>query len=101
MAKSDPFQAAWPEGLQQGQSYELPCDDKGRNGKTWLRIFVAGDCDVHLMMQEWEDFPEGEPSLLPTLRCRTFFGGGRHHRTHQALLMLAQAIRLDNEEIGR
>lgn len=101
MAKNDPFQPHWPEGLKQNEVYEFLCDDKGRNRGSWIRIFIANDGDVHLIMQDWEDIPDGQPSTVPSIRCRTFFGGGRHHRTHQALLMLAQAIRLDNEEIGR
>jgi hypothetical protein len=34
------------------------------------------------------------------VRCRTGIGGGRHSRTRQALLWLAMAIKLDNEELG-
>lgn len=85
----------------QGEVYHLPCDDKGRNGGSWLQVYVAPDSDVHVMMQDWEDMPNGMPEFLPSLRCRTYFGGGRNHRTHQALLWLAQAIRLDNEENRR
>jgi hypothetical protein len=98
---TDPFDPHWPKGLEQGEAYKVLCDDKGRTGATWLQVYVANDGDVHLMMQEWEDFPDYEPSPIPTLRCRTFMGGGRNHRTHQALLWLAQAIRLDNEENRR
>lgn len=95
------FQPHWPEGLNRDGFHEFPCDDKGRNGKTWLRVMVAPDGDAHVAMQEWEDAPEGEPSTLPTARCRTGFGGGRHERTHQALLWLALAIQLDNEDHQR
>lgn len=94
------FKPHWPEGLEQNHGYEFRCDDKGRNGGTWLRVIVANDGDVHVVMQDWEDFPEGSPDFMPSVRCRTEFGGGRHSRTHQALLWLAQAIRLDNEECG-
>lgn len=92
------FDPCWPEGLRQGESYQVKCDDKGRSGASWMRVFVAGDGDVHVLMQDWEDFPTGSPSPLPTMRCRTSFGGGKNYRTHQALLWLAQAIRLDAEE---
>ena len=92
------FSPAWPDGLQSGEAYELKCDDKGRNGGSWLRVVVALDGDVHLVMQDWEEFPDGEPSPIPSLRCRTYFGGGRNARSHQALLWLAQAIRLDAAE---
>ena len=95
----NPFEPHWPEGLVPGESYELPCDDKGRNGGSWLRVMVSeADNDVWLLMQDWEDLPEGEPNPIPSLRCRTLMGGGRHSRTHQALMNLANAIRLDREE---
>jgi hypothetical protein len=89
------FEPMWPAGLNQKEFYQLPCDDKGRNGGSWLKVMVAGDGDVHLMMQDWEDVPNGEPDPIPTLRCRNYFGGGRNERTHQALLWLARAIQLD------
>jgi hypothetical protein len=96
----DPFAPKWPTGLQQDHVYQLPCDDKGRSNANWLQVYVAQDSDVHVMMQDWEDILEkgSSPNPLPTLRVRTYFGGGRNHRTHQALLWLAQAIRLDMEE---
>lgn len=92
------FAPHWPTGLNLGDAYRIPCDDKGRNGGSWLQVYIAPDCDVHVMMQDWEEMPKGDPSPLPTLRSRTSLGGGRHDRTHQALLWLAQAIRLDTEE---
>lgn len=93
--EASPFDPNWPQGLEQNQTYELRCDDKGRNGGSWLRVFVANDGDVHLMMQDWEEVPNGEPAPFPSIRCRNYFGGGRNERSHQALLWLAQAIRLD------
>lgn len=96
------FQSHWPEGLKNGEFYTFLCDDNGRNGGTWLKVMVApADSDVHVSMMQWEDMKNGKPDPFPSVRCRTVFGGGRHHRTKQALLWLAQAIRLDNEDIGR
>lgn len=92
------FQPHWPEGLASREFYKVPCDDKGARGGSWLQVMVAGDGDVHVSMQDWEDVPEGQPSPFPSIRVRTFAGGGRNSRTHQALLWLAEAIRLDNEE---
>lgn len=98
----NPFKPAWPEGLKAGEFYTLPCDDKGRNGGSWLKVMVSDvDSDVYVSMQDWEEIPEGLPTPFPCIRNRTLFGGGRHTRTHQALLWLAQAIRLDNEELKR
>lgn len=87
----------WPEGLKHNETYELPCDDKGRDGGSWLRVVIAEDGDVWLCMQDWEDIRQehSAPNPIPSLRCRTYFGGGRHGRTHAALLQLANAIRLD------
>jgi hypothetical protein len=95
------FAPYWPPGLKQDQVYQVLCDDKGYNGKSYLRIYTAPDGDVHCSMMDWERAPEGSPTPFPSIRVRTFCGGGRNHRTHQALLWLAQAIRLDNEENKR
>lgn len=94
----EPFKPQWPEGLKPNEAYQVLCDDKGRNGTSFLNVMVANDGDVHVGMQDWEDPQVGAPDPFPTLRCRTYSGGGRNARTHQALLMLAQAIRLDHEE---
>lgn len=96
--KFDPFRPRWPDGLQACEFYEVPCDDKGRNGGTWLRVMVANDGDVHVSMQEWETIPTGMPKPVPSIRIRTLAGGGRHGRTRQALLWLAKAIELDNAD---
>lgn len=92
------FRPQWPEGLEQRTFYEVLCDDKGSRCGSWLRVFVADDGDVHVSMQDWEEIPEGSPSPNPTIRVRTYPGGGRNGRTRQALLWLADAIRRDNEE---
>lgn len=93
-----PFRPHWPEGLKGRERYRVPCDDKGRGGGSWLQVYVADDGDVHVSMQDWEEIPEGRPSPLPSIRVRTALGGGRNLRTRQALLWLAEAIRLDNAE---
>ena len=100
----------WPEGLEQGKLYEFRCDDDGRDGHAFFRVLVADDGDVHLCASKlkepaFTDKVSGEnyPSLydnFPSVRCRTRIGGGRHSRTRQALLWLALAIKLDNEELG-
>jgi hypothetical protein len=92
------FKPYWPPNLKTHEFYEVACDDKGRNEMSWLRVLIAPDGDVHVSMQEWEDFPQGQPDPFPSVRIRTFGGGGRNQRTRQALLWLAEAIRLDNLE---
>lgn len=45
--------------------------------------------------------PDGDAWLMPhmeTLRFRTFMGGGASLRVRNALIILAEAIRLDNGE---
>jgi len=95
------FAPHWPEGVEPVTFYEFPCDDNGRKGGSWLRVMIAQDGDAHVSMCDWEDIGEEgtHPSPFPSVRCRTGTGGGRHRRTRQALLWLAQAIRLDNEEL--
>jgi hypothetical protein len=100
--KTEPvaFKPKWPDGLEPNTAYRVLCDDKGRNGQTWLQVIIANDSDCHVMMQEWEDGYES-PMVNPAIRVRTFAGGGRNLRTRQALLWLADAIRRDNEENKR
>lgn len=95
-AEGDVFAPFWPPGLKQNESYQVLCDDKGRNGTCWLQVYIAVDGDAHVMMYDCEEPDYNVPSTLPTLRSRTVLGGGRNVRTHQALLWLAQAIRLDS-----
>lgn len=89
------FEPHWPKGLKLNTSYKITCDDKGRKGASWLKVMVAEDGDVHVQMQDWEDLPDGEPSPFPSIRIRTLSGGGRNPNVRQALLWLAEAIRLD------
>lgn len=93
----------WPPGLEEGRFYRFLCDDKGADGGTWFQVLVANDGDCHLSAQDWEDIREegSKPRPFASIRCRTGVGGGQHRRTRQALLWLARAIQLDNEELGR
>jgi len=101
------FRPHWPAGLEPGETYVLPCDD---NRHACLRVTVGPDGDVWLGMEAQRvDTQTGRPlerddpvlglDPLPSLRNRTLAGGGRHLRTHQALLWLALAIKLDNAEL--
>ena len=92
---SEVFKHNWPNGLETRKFYQVFCDDKGAKGGTWLKVFIADDGDVHVAMQDWETIPDGEASSFPSLRVRTGAGGGRNQRARQALLYLAEAIRLD------
>lgn len=111
MIKEDEvFRPHWPKGLEEGRLYQFNCDDDGRDGNAFFRVFVANDGDVHLcasrmLERGFVDKVSGEklPTIFdnfPSIRCRTGAGGGRHRRTRQALLWLARAIQLDNQENG-
>lgn len=101
--ESQVFEPRWPTGITDLETYQVLCDDKGRDGGSWLRVLIAGDGDVHVSMQDWENIKEEgtKPSCFPSVRIRTYDGGGRNIRTRQALLWLARAIMLDNEENKR
>jgi len=88
--KEFPIPGNWPDGLEPRKAYEVLCDDGG----SFLQVFVADDGDVHVSMQD------SQPSPFPSIRVRTLCGGGRHSRTRLALLWLAKAIQLDNQENG-
>lgn len=79
----------WPEGLEARKFYERPHDDRDDNDGT-LRVLIADDGDAWISVS---GIREGHG-----LRFRTYAGGGSSLRTRAALLILAEAIRLDNEE---
>ena len=97
------FKPHWPEGVEAKKVYRFQCDDCRPSTDTKdLTVVISDDGDVWLGMLEINDKHTSEPyrNPTPTVRCRTGIGGGRHRRTRQALLWLARAIQLDNEELG-
>lgn len=74
----------WPEGVEARKTYER-AGDMGEDGA--LRVLVDEQGDVYVGTH-----------LRHTHRFCTKVGGGRSPRTRAALLILAEAIRLDNEE---
>jgi hypothetical protein len=81
---------AWPEGLQPRTIYERLHDDTDGEDEGHLRIVIGDDGDA------WVSIPDVRPG--EGLRFRTYQGGGCSLRTRAALLILAKAIELDNEE---
>jgi hypothetical protein len=79
----------WLSSLETRQEYTRRQDDtdgqRDRRQDLTVAIGDDGDCWVRA----------GGGKLL---RFRTFAGGGLSLRTRQALMVLAEAIRLDNEE---
>jgi hypothetical protein len=80
----------WPTELESSTFYARIHDDHDGTYSGVLRLMFGCDGDAHLSVVS--DNPFG------SLRFRTFSGGGRSLRTRAALLILAEAIRLDNEE---
>ena len=63
------------------------CDGKLHEGIT-VTIDSQGDAWITV----------NDKRAFTSARIRTFAGGGHNHRTRNALMILAEAIRLDNEE---
>lgn len=78
----------FPESLNGLDFFQVRTDDAdGNQVIDMLTVEIAGDSDVHLHIINGG-----------TCRFRTLAGGGKHLRVRQALLILAEAIRLDTEE---
>lgn len=79
----------WPKSLESRTAYTRRHDDTdgARDTTQDLTVFMTVDSDTWIAVGE-----------TPALRFRTDFGGGLSLRTHNALLVLAEAIRRDNEE---
>lgn len=82
--------AYFPPSLQANYAYTRRHDDT--NGE------VTPDHDLTVIMSEDGDTWVDLPGRLHTLRFRTYFGGGQSLRVRNALVILAEAIRRDNEE---
>lgn len=91
----DMFSPHWPPSLKVREQYRVNCDD---NSKAWFGVLIAEDGDVHVAMHEPSPHTQEYGDPFPSVRIRTTYGGGRNLRTRQALLWLAEAMRLDNEE---
>lgn len=84
----------WIDSLKAGCSYERRQDDT--DGSTEfdqaLKVIIGLDSDVYV-------FPIFDVNGgFRTLRYRNFYGGGQSQRVRNALLILAEAMRRDNEE---
>lgn len=83
----------WLPTLQTMQSYGRLHDDHDGTKEGVLQIVFSPDGDAHVAIAGGP-----ESGYSPTLRFRTYEGGGLSLRTRNALLILAEAIRLDNLE---
>lgn len=81
--------AYWPAGVETRTAYSRRHDDTDgkRDATQNLEVWFGPDGDA------WVQVGTTEP-----LRFRTWAGGGTSLRTRNALLLLAEAIKRDNEE---
>ncbi len=79
----------WPEELQTGVAYSRLQDD--HDGEFEGRVIVSFSMDG----DAWVDI---DVPRRTTMRFRSGFGGSRSPRVHNALILLALAIKLDSEE---
>lgn len=80
---SRPF---WLETLNDADCYERQHDDTDGKPEGFLAVSFGPDGDAYVSIH-----------MHPVLRFRTEIGGGGSPRTRNALILLAEAIRLDNE----
>ena len=73
--------------MHEPQSRYQDDTDGSKDPKHMITVHIGVDGDMYIGQgdQQW-------------LRFRNWFGGGASLRTHNALRILAEAIRLDNEE---
>lgn len=69
------------------------CDDAEGN----LNIVIDPMGDVHMHLLPGRQMTGG----FPTIRARTWGGGGRSERVRCALILLALAIKEDRKEVSR
>lgn len=81
----DVFRQTFPPGLSPRVQYRMECDD---DKEAYFKLTLTSDGDIVL-------------SASHCVRIRTGIGGGTNHRTRQALLWLALAVKRDNEDHGR
>lgn len=80
---------SWPEGIDTMTPYRVPTDDSdGKANAPALIVTFSEDGDA------WVE-------TTGIVRIRTYFGGGRWHLIRAALLVLAWAIKTEQEEVSR
>lgn len=84
---NNPF---WIPEIETNKLYARLHDDHDgtRKGSIGINFSIDGDAWVNIDPSE----------TIGSLRFRTFYGGGQSPRVRNALMMLALAIKLDNEE---
>ena len=80
----------WPSELKPGELYQRYEDD---SPEGYIAVTFGGDGDAHLMVIGKQDPNEHKLSFRFRMPMK---GGGQSPRVRNALLILAEAIRLDN-----
>lgn len=78
----------WPPSLKTDTTYARRHDDTDGQNEGYIGVHIDASGDVWF-----------QADTTHSLRFRTWGGGGQSLRTRNALLILADAIRLDNQEL--
>lgn len=80
----------WLSGLGPNEVHSRRQDDCDGSGgaEHQLQVYLGEDADIHVFI----------PGQLHSLRFRHGLGGGQSPRVRNALMVLAEAIRRDNED---
>ena len=78
----------WLDEIESNMVYQTE-DDDSPPGEAWLQVVFSIDGDA--WVAKITDSP------IKSIRKRTYAGGGKDHRTRQALMILAYAMKLDAE----
>lgn len=79
----------WPGDITTNATYFRTHDDCDGERREGLAVYFAEDGDAYIKITV---------PALKSCRFRTVLGGGNSQRVRNALLLLAVAIKLDNEE---
>ena len=80
----------WPPSLDTDKQYFIRGDDSVHNSGLGLTVIFVNDGDAHIQTTSEE--------LGNSVRVRTLQGGGHNKRVRMALMILAIAIEMDNED---
>lgn len=80
----------WPNGLEAKKVYSRVQDDHDGSFEGEIQVIIGSDGDAWVKTTR--------PRNGDLIRFRTLFGGTMSPRVRNALMILALAIKLDNEE---
>ena len=80
--------AFFPEGIEANNCYFRTHDDCDGDRSEGINVVIGPDSDAWIAIHQRNN----------SCRYRTYYGGGLSKRTRNALLILALAIKLDNDE---